>query len=503
MASAALISRYWNREFTHYPDRGTRYKQLLLIVLITVTLYYELYVVGGVAPIFLAQLHIPFLTFVYLLAFGALVGAFGSLFAGLSDRFGRANLIVYGSLLVGLITFFWVPNVKTAMSWGISYAVVSIVEGIVLVATPALIRDFSPQVGRATAMGFWTVGPVLGSLAVSSITTIALPIYQTWQSQFVISGIIGLVVFVLAFLFLRDLSPGLRDQLIVNERDRMLVELRAKGLDTEASLRNPWRQMLHLDIIGSAIGISVMLLFYLTMVAFGVLYLVMIFQFSTEQANAVLNWIWATNAVTVIVAGLISDHLRVRKPLMLVGGLGNIVTIYLYLQLVGQHPTYSTLVWIGCLQTMFAAIAYVSWMASFSETVEARNPALTATGLAIWGWAIRLVAVASFIAFPAVVKSVNPLIEAPYYLGAYKEALTTHMTPSADLLAHVGAIQIAAGALPGEWRTWFWICILGVVVFLATIFLVRGRWSPAAARADEEAHDIAVARELAALQQRR
>ena len=30
------------------------------------------------------------------------------------------------------------------------------VEGICLVATPALIRDFSPQVGRATAMGFWT-----------------------------------------------------------------------------------------------------------------------------------------------------------------------------------------------------------------------------------------------------------------------------------------------------------------------------------------------------------
>ena len=40
------------------------------------------------------------------------------------------------------------------------------VEGICLVATPALIRDFSPQVGRATAMGFWTSGPVLGSLIV-------------------------------------------------------------------------------------------------------------------------------------------------------------------------------------------------------------------------------------------------------------------------------------------------------------------------------------------------
>jgi len=67
---------------------------------------------------------------------------------------------------VGLITLFWVPNVTTVLEWGLSFGVVSFVEGIILVATPALIRDFAPQVGRATAMGFWTIGPVLGSLAV-------------------------------------------------------------------------------------------------------------------------------------------------------------------------------------------------------------------------------------------------------------------------------------------------------------------------------------------------
>ena len=35
-------------------------------------------------------------------------------------------------------------------------------------------------------------------------------------------------------------------------------------------------------------------------------------------------------------------------------------------------------------------VAYTPWMASFTETVEARNPALTATGLAIWGWIVRV-----------------------------------------------------------------------------------------------------------------
>jgi hypothetical protein len=144
--------------------------------------------------------------------------------------------------------------------------------------------------------------------------------------------------------------------------------------------------------------------------------------------------------------------------------------------------------------------AYVTWMASFTETVEAHNPALTATGLAIWGWLVRLVVTACFLCLPLVVKSVTPLIEAPFYIAAYQQALANHVTPPAPLLEALGAIKAAAAAAPGEWQEWYWICIGGVIVFIATIFVMRGRWSPAAARADEAAHDAAVARELHALQ---
>jgi hypothetical protein len=49
--------RIWNRELTTYPERGARRMYLLLVVLITVTLYYELYVGSGVATIMLAQLE--------------------------------------------------------------------------------------------------------------------------------------------------------------------------------------------------------------------------------------------------------------------------------------------------------------------------------------------------------------------------------------------------------------------------------------------------------------
>jgi MFS family permease len=498
-AHAPSGMRLWNRELAAYPEHGTRRLYLLLVVLITVALYYELYVGGGVATLMLPELKIPFPVFVYVLAAGNLLGAFASLLAGLADRFGRANLVVYGLLLVGLITLFWMPNVTTTLEWGIASSAVAFVEGIVLVATPALIRDFSPQVGRATAMGFWTVGPVLGSLAVSAVNTATLPYTHTWQSQFVICGVIGLVIFVLAFLFLRELAPNLRDQVMVSERDRVLVELKAKGLDIEASLRNPWRQMLHLDVIASALGVSTLLLFYYTAVGFGIIYLVTVFQFSVADANALSNWSWGVNALALVVAGVFSDRLRVRKPFMLVGGIGGILTVWLYLIQAGGHPSFATLVLISCAQSVFVGAAYVTWMASFTETVEARNPALTATGLAIWGWLLRLVVTACLAGLPSVVKSVTPLIEAPYVLAAYKQAVAANAQPSAAIVEALGQIKQAAAAAPGEWQTWYWICIGGIVFFVATIFLMRGRWSPAAAKADEEAHDAAVARELDAL----
>ena len=92
---------------------------------------------------------------------------------------------------------------------------------------------------------------------------------------------------------------------------------------------------------------------------------------------------------------------------------------------------------------------------------------------------------ACFLCLPLVVKSVTPLIEAPYYIAAYQQALANHVTPSAPLMEALGTIKAAAAAAPGEWQQWYWICIGGVAVFIATIFVMRGRWSPAAAQADE------------------
>jgi MFS family permease len=404
----------WNRQLEHYPDTGRRVLYLAITVLATVMLYYELYVGGSVATLLLANLGMSFSFYVVILAFGNLLGAFGSLAAGLADRWGRANLVVGGLLVTAVFVGFILPAATNKWAFGIETFAVAIIEGICLVATPALIRDFSPQVGRATAMGFWTSGPVLGSLIVAVVGSATIPAVvpdtRFWTHEFLICGIAGLVVFAIALVGLKELSPQLRDQLMVTMRDRALIEARAKGIDIEAALRHPFRQLLKPDVAISAVAVSVMLLVYYTAVAFSVIYLTTIFGFSVKDANGLGNWNWGFNVIAVILIGVISDRFRVRKPFMVIGGVGAAVMIVVYLLEAGHHPSYYTLAIELALLSFALGVAYSPWMASYTETVEARNPALIATGLAIWGWIIRVVVFISFLVIPVVITSVTPLV---------------------------------------------------------------------------------------------
>jgi hypothetical protein len=204
---------------------------------------------------------------------------------------------------------------------------------------------------------------------------------------------------------------------------------------------------------------------------------------------------------------------------------------------------------------VFLAIAYAPWMASFTETVEKHNPALTATGLAVWGWIIRAVVALSTLILPIVVGSMTPLITygtqtatlsaqyapqlataaaidpatqaalqaSPTNTAALTKAVTeiattfkitpaaatTRLTalaavPKADLAylqEHGTQVETAAAAAPGQWRNWWWVCVGGEVLFLPFILVMTGRWSPRKAREDAEEHERLVQQELAALKQ--
>ena len=56
-------------------------------------------------------------------------------------------------------------------------------------------------------------------------------------------------------------------------------------------------------------------------------------------------------------------------------------------------------------------MTYCAWMAAFTETVEKINPAATATGLACWGWIIRVVVTIALLVLTFVVSSTSTLVD--------------------------------------------------------------------------------------------
>jgi MFS family permease len=401
-----------SRQLDRYPDRAARLSYLGIVVLIAVVLYYVYWEEGATLPLLLPYYHMSFRYFLLLVVISNGLGAFAAIVGGVSDKIGRVNLVLGGILLIGLLQLVAIPNLSSKLAFAFAYSAIGIVEGVILVVTPALMRDFSPQVGRASAMGFWTLGPTLGSLVAALVATHTLSHLPPWQDQFMISGTVTLVVFVIAFVFLRELAPGLRSQLMVTQQERALIEARAPELDVAGAMRHPLRSVIRWDLISSSIGIALFLLIYYASVTVLTLYWVVVFNQTTSDANGINTWFWAFNAGTVVVIGIVSDALRVRKPFMLVGAVGAIVMTIVFLSRTSDpHTSYYTNVLISSLLGVMLGVAYPAWMAGFTEQVEARNPALAATGLAVWGWVLRIVVAISFVVLPYVITTATTLVD--------------------------------------------------------------------------------------------
>jgi hypothetical protein len=313
--------------------------------------------------------------------------------------------------------------------------------------------------------------------------------------------------------------------------------------------------MLRFDIIGPAFAISVFLLIYYIAVGFFIVYFATVFGYSEQRANALGNWYWASNAIALVVAGALSDKVRVRKPFMLIGTAISLVGTALFAVAATKPDTsYYTFAVYFILIAVGTGTAYCNWMAAYTETVEKHNPAATATGLAIWGWIIRAVITVALIVFtfavPATSKLVDqgPTVQAlatkyasqlqtaaavdPATLAALSanpndaaagaravgqvsrnlnvppgQALSRLVAlgqvPKADLAylqANGAKVQQAQKDNPKQWQKWWWVTFAGQIVFLPFVFLLTGRWSPKRARRDELEHEQLVERELAKLQ---
>ncbi|WP_436778254.1 MFS transporter [Yinghuangia sp. YIM S09857] len=510
----------------------------------TVVVYYQLYVQTAVATSIMNHYGMSFGYFSMVAVVGNIAGAGAALVAGFADRWGRANLVAYGLLATGVLTLVALPAAPSSTAFLVLTAVIGFVEGLVLVAAPALVRDLSPQVGRASAMGLWTMGPVLGSLIVTGVTSTTLDDIG-WRNEIRYAGVAGIVVALIVAIFLRELAPALRNQLIVDFEERTLLEARAAGLDREQALDTSGRRVLRTDVVVPAIGAGLYLLFYFTVVGSFVVFFSTVHGYSEQRANSLGNWFWAAQAVSLILFGLLSDRLRVRKPFIVTGLIGSLALMIVFASVSTQASTdFDTFALLGCCMGVFGGMAYAPWMAGFTENVERHSPSATAAGLAVSGSVTRLIVAATAIALPMVASSVTTLVDhgedvaeaqqqaapalaviaahpalfaeldrypsdaLPPDLGvrAFTEvgpaslALVTQAKPALDIIKRHGTdVAEASKDASDQWRTWWWICVAGQAIFLPTAFLIRGPWTPRRARLDAETRAAARAREHDAL----
>lgn len=107
------LARLYRRDLPAYPATGRRMSYLAIVVLTTVVLYYMLYIQYAVATSIITHFDMTYRYFVWVSVIGNAVGAFASLVAGLADRWGRANLVVYGLLVAALLVFSGCPTPVT------------------------------------------------------------------------------------------------------------------------------------------------------------------------------------------------------------------------------------------------------------------------------------------------------------------------------------------------------------------------------------------------------
>ncbi|MEV0247256.1 MFS transporter [Nocardia sp. NPDC050712] len=536
----SAAARLFHRELDHYPENGPRYRNLALIVLATVSLYFMIYVAPAVAVSMMKSFDMSYGFLAAASLLGGLAGAIAALAAGLADRWGRANIVAYGLLFVGLITTFAVPYAPNKETFLLLSVLAGFVEGLILVASPTMVRDFSPQLGRATAMGLWNTGPVLGSLVVAVVASLTLDT-SSWQDVIRYAGGTGIVVAVLAIIGLRDLAPAIRNQVIVSTHDRDLIE--ARGAEpAEPQERPSLRSVLRADVVLPAVGVGFSLLFYLTMVGNSVIFFVVVHDWPEQRANSLNNWAWAAQALALVGAGVLSDRLRVRKPFILLGSLASLAVMCFFATIATDKDTsYATFVGTLVVLGIVGSVSYGPWLAGYTENIERHGPAATIVGLAIWGWATRLIMVMAAISIAVIVSGITPIVEhgtdvddaerragpalaiiaedpalftelgkyprdqippelavrAVAEVGLQRLGVVTAATDDLAVLAEFGPeVAAAERDLPGQWQTWFWVCVIGQLVFLPTVFLIRGRWSPRRAAEDFDKHEREVSREL-------
>jgi len=237
------------RTLSEYPRGGHRWSLLMLTVLASILGAYD-FQLAPLLPILLPYLHMSHLAYGAFVSFAVLISGISAFFGGpLADRYGRVLII---DVCLGLVTALLFLNVLITgiVSFVILRTLMGIVAGLTAGAGAALVRDMSPRLSRALAFGLLTIGPVGANFLSNYVAGATLPIYHTWQSQIWIMGFIAAAMYVPIVIWLCDLSPELRMQIMKTEIQTLAAEGRLPAAsELPSSTGDAFRRLLgHLEV---------------------------------------------------------------------------------------------------------------------------------------------------------------------------------------------------------------------------------------------------------------
>jgi MFS family permease len=378
------------RTLAEYPRGSHRWSLLILTVLASILGAYD-FQLAPLLPILLPYLHMSHTAYGAFITFTVLISGISAFFGGpLADRYGRVLIV---DVCLGFVTVLLFLNVliTNIVTFVILRTLMGVVAGLTAGALAALIRDMSPRLSRALAFGLLTIGPVGANFLANYVAGATLPIYHTWQSQIWIMGFFAVAMYIPIVLWLCDLSPELRMQIMKTEIQALAAEGRLPSAnELPSGTGDAFRRLLgHFEVWLLVIGITANLTLYFAIQAFGPLMFTEAFHYTPAEAAKMNEYFWLANLGALVLTGLVSDRLQTRKPIAIFGAILASLLMAWWIPTFGRELPRATMAMVASLMGCFLAIAYVPWAAQFSETLEDVSPALQATGWAFFGLVAR------------------------------------------------------------------------------------------------------------------
>src|SRR6201996_5633511 len=185
------IDRLWRRDLGRYPTGGYRIFLLAIVVLANIIFTWTVYAGNAATSVIFPHWGMTLNYYSDLLVVAGICGGVAAYVPSFGDKWGRANMVVIGLAINAVFALWAVPEAGNKTLYSIATCLLYLADGAIFVGTPALVRDYSPQLQRGLSMGFWTLGPVAGFFVLSLVANSYLPAvvtFSNWQELYRISG---------------------------------------------------------------------------------------------------------------------------------------------------------------------------------------------------------------------------------------------------------------------------------------------------------------------------